>query len=174
VLARLNNRPVFVSETNAGFTIVLDAACESQDGKVLAELGASLSAQFHCPVLAILNHDDDILYFELYENGEKTDEYNSSPAYFSEDEDAGEEPIGGNAPRLAAVFGASDASRIERVLRASAEDYMFQTDRHRDLAEALGVPAFWVGVGHTYAKEGDLPPWVPAGTYVPSNEEGKL
>ena len=172
VLAHLSDRPAFVSETKAGSTIVLDAECESQDGVVLAELASSLSAHFRCPVLAMVNHDDDILYFELYENGEKTDEYNSNPAYFSDDADASEEPIGGDSSRLAAVFGASDPSRVERVLRALPEDYVFQTDRHRDLAEALGAPDFWVGVGHTYAQAGDLPPWVPKGTYVSSKQEG--
>lgn len=162
VLARLKGRPSYVSTSERSFTTVLDEACESQDGEELAALGASLSEHFKCPVLALLNHDDDILYFELYENGEKSDEYNSNPAYFGEAED--DRPSGGNAALLAAAFGASDAGLVETVLRSS--EYIFATERHKDLATALGIPAFAVGIGYTYAEAGDPPPWVPAGTYV--------
>ena len=172
VLAWFADRPAFVSKTERSYTTILDAACELQSGEELADLGMRLSAHFKCPVLAVLNHDDDILYFELYENGEKTDEYNSSPAYFSEEVDASNEPIGGNATRLAAVFEANDATSIEGILRKSGGDYVFQTDRHRDLAAALGLPAFAVGIGYTYAEAGDPPPWVPAGTYVSSRGAG--
>jgi hypothetical protein len=112
----------------------------------------------------LLNHDDDILYFELYVNGEKTDEYNSNPAYFGED--APDEPTGGNAARLAAAFGTTDVAAIESALRKP--DYIFATDRHRDLAAALGLPEFSVGIGFTYAEAGDPPPWVAEGTYIRS------
>ena len=75
VMKWLDGRSAFVSSTEKKLTTILDEACESQDGEQLAALALQLSAHFHCPVLAVLNHDDDILYFELYEDGEKTDEY---------------------------------------------------------------------------------------------------
>src|SRR5262245_39868131 len=115
VLDWLEQRPAYVSVTEAGNTVVLDAACESQDGEELAGLAARLSGEFQCPVLALLNHDDDIFYFELYEGGKKTDEYNSSPGYFEGDPKAG--PSGGDAARLARIFGVTDSARVERVLR---------------------------------------------------------
>ena len=163
VLSWLKGRPSLVSSSERSFTTVLDEACESQDGEELAALGASLSEHFKCPVLAVLNHDDDILYFELYVNGKKSDEYNSNPAYFGEEveEDA---PSGGSAALLAEAFGASDAGRVEAILRNS--EYVFAMERHRDLAAALGIPEFAVGVGYTYASAGDPPPWVAEGTYV--------
>jgi hypothetical protein len=165
VLARLKGRSSYVSTSERSFTTVLDEACESQDIEELAALGANLSEHFKCPVLAVLNHDDSILYFELYESGKKSDEYNSNPAYFGEEaEDNG--PSGGNAALLAAAFGASDTNAIEAILRGS--EYVFATERHQDLAAALGIPEFAVGIGYTYAEAGDPPPWVPEGTYVPA------
>ena len=165
VLSWLKGRSAYVSRSERSFTTVLDEACESQDSEELAALGASLSEHFKCPVLAVLNHDDDILYFELYDKGKKSDEYNSNPAYFGEEveDDA---PSGGSAALLTAAFGAADAGRIEAVLRNS--EYIFATERHKDLAAALGLPEFAVGIGFRYAAAGDPPPWVAEGTYVPA------
>jgi len=166
LLAWLADRDAFVSTTQRSLTTILDAACESQDVRELADLAKRLSAHFQCPVLAVLNHDDDILYFELYERGEKTDEYNSSPAYFSDDAGGPNEPVGGNANRLAAVFESDDAAAIEFILRKPSSDYVFQTQRHRDLAAALGLPGFSVGVGYNYAQADHATPGIPKGTYV--------
>jgi len=165
LLEWLADRSAYVSTTDRSVTTVLDEECESQDGESLASLAQQLSEHFKCAVLAVLNHDDDILYFELYENGEKTDEYNSSPAYFGEEvEDDG--PAGGNASRLAAAFGASNQESVEAVLRKS--DYVFATERHRDLFAALGLPAASVGLGFSYVEAGDLPPWAPNGYFARS------
>lgn len=165
VLEWLAGRPAYVSTTDRSVTTVLDKECESQDGESLATLAQQLSEHFGCAVLAVLNHDDDILYFELYESGEKTDEYNSSPGYFGEEvEDDG--PTGGDADRLVAAFGAGSAENVGIVLRKP--DYVFATERHRDLFAALGLPAASVGLGFNYVEAGDLPPWAPAGYFARS------
>ena len=161
VLSALRGRPALVSATIAGFTTVLDEACEIQDGISLATLAEELSSEFSCPVFAAMNHDDDVLYFELYEAGTKTDEYNSNPNYFGEAEVDG--PSGGNAQRLCETLGASDAARVEAVLRKG--DYIFATERHRDLALALGMPDFSVGVGYNYARADDFMPGTSNGAF---------
>ncbi|MGZ5640025.1 MAG: hypothetical protein ACXWIT_25535 [Burkholderiales bacterium] len=159
----LGTRPALVSKTEAGATVVLDAACEGQDGETLSELAAQISSHFRCVVLAVLNHDDDILYFELHENGEKTDEYNSNPAYF-DDHAESDAPRGGDADRLCSVFGASDdPDKVNAVLRDT--EFVFATERHDALAHALGLPLHSVGVGYSYVSEGDLPPGNPNGEY---------
>jgi hypothetical protein len=162
VLGALSGRTALVSRAQNGCVTVLDEACETQDGELLAQLARELSARFRCPVLALLNHDDDVLYFELYENGEKTDEYNSTPGYFEGAEISG--PTGGDPKRLAAAFGVSDVAAVEAALRA--DEYVFAMERHRDLAEALSLPACSVGVGYTYAEAGELPPGVPGDAYA--------
>ncbi|MBQ0944525.1 hypothetical protein KAK07_14400 [Ideonella sp. 4Y16] len=161
LLEWLHDRPAFVSKVEHGQAVVLDAECEEQDGEVLAGLASQISKQFSCPVLAVLNHDDDVLYFELYENGIKTDEYNSSPSFFDESADT-DEPLGGDAERLCSVFNATDPEKVEAALRG---DYVFAFKRHRDLALALGLPIYSVGLGYNYVSEGDLPPDAPDGEY---------
>jgi hypothetical protein len=162
VLAALKGRSALVSRSENGCVTVLDEACESQDGHALAELAQQLSSKFDCPVLAVLNHDDDVLYFELYEHGVKTDEYNSAPGYFDDSDE--NEPAGGDSSRLAAAFGASDPAKIEAALRGV--EYVFAMKRHQDLAKALGLPNCSVGIGYAYASAGDLPPGVPQDSYV--------
>jgi hypothetical protein len=161
----LHDRPAYVSKCEGGLSVVLDAECEDQDGEVLSGLASEMSAKFSCHVLAVLNHDDDVLYFELYENGNKIDEYNSSPAFFDESAES-DEPIGGNAAQLCKVFGAADPTKVEVALRG---DYVFAFERHRDLAVALGLPMYSVGIGYNYVSEGDLPPDTPDGEYKHSD-----
>lgn len=166
VLAHLDQqeRRAFVSREEGGNITVLDEATECQDPQVLGDVAQRLSAFFSCPVLAVLNHDDSFLYLELFENGEKTDQYNSNPAAFSEDDEEGfGVPQGGNGARLCAAFGAADPAAVDAVLRD--ESFMMAVERHERLAEALGLPAFSVGLGFTYAEADD---GVPENCFVPS------
>jgi hypothetical protein len=179
ILDWLQDRPAYVSSTtDNAITIVLDEASESQDPAELAGLASGLSARFNCPVLALLNHDDDVLYFELYENGKKTDQYNSTPDFMGEEPDedeAGDEaggdgrtpPSGGDATRLAAAFG-GDAAAVEAALRGTG--FVLQVERHKALATALNIPGFAIGIGYHYAAAKDYPDDVPPETYVHTGE----
>jgi hypothetical protein len=168
LIAFLNERPAFISTTSNSITTILDQACDSQDADELNALAAQLSAHFKCPVLAVLNHDDDVLYAVLYELGRKTDEYNSNPLCFDDDacDDA---PSGGDAKRLAAAFGAGDTGAVEAALRGTG--FTLATQRHQALAHALGMPEWSVGIGYNYAEAGDLPPWVSPETYQSSQSD---
>ena len=166
VLAYLGSRSALVSKTDSEFTIVLDEACESQDTDELSVLGRDLSAHFGCPVLAVLNHDSSVLFFELYEEGKKSDEYNSLPSEI--DESLGNSPMGGNAGRLAAALGASDIEKIESALRS--EEYSSADDRRVDIATALGIPPHGVAVGFYSVSEDTANPTISEGTYVSTVE----
>lgn len=153
-------RSAYVSPTLDGFTVVFDGECESQDNRVLKRLTAELTKRFGCAAIAVINHDDDILWYQLYKNGEPLDEYNSAPDYFEpEGEPSG--PSGGDAARLVQAFGvAADAKAVEQVLRTSSLDddgYTFECERHQALATLLGMPLFGVGGGFNYISEGELP-----------------
>lgn len=164
VAAALAGRSAFVTPAQGGCVVVADEECE-RSGEGLDELAAELSRVLRCPVLAVMNHDDDILQYVLCERGEVTDRYDSFPNYFDEESDEDEEddeafvPDGGDAKRLCAAFGCQDHGAVERVLRVSplAEDgYAFAVERHEALAGALGIPTFAAGFGFGYAAEGDL------------------
>jgi hypothetical protein len=73
VAAALAGRAAFVTPAHNGSVVVFDEKSESQDLGAIAEFAARLSREFDCPVLALLNHDDDILWYQLYLSGELTD-----------------------------------------------------------------------------------------------------
>jgi hypothetical protein len=147
----------YVSPTVRRVTVIGEAQCDMQKEDVLEALAAKLSKQFDCPALAVLNHDDDVLLYKLYTGGTLSDAYDSTPGYF----EGAESPVpkGGNARLLCNTFGVKqNADGVEKILRSrSGKSYVFALDRHRDLAEALGLPAFSVAFGYEYLASGELP-----------------
>jgi len=165
VVSYLNGlgRTTYVSPVEKGCVVVFDELGDTQDTDALADLTRSLSAQFHCPAWVVLNHDDDVLWYQLYQDGALKDEYNSAPDYF--DSSQGAEPGGGDAKALCAAFGAEGAEdRVEAILRD--EECFFALERHADLLQALGAPDFAVGGGYRYLEGGEIPPGLDQSTLV--------
>lgn len=159
VASELKGRSAFVSPPMNGSVVVFDEECDEQDPKVLAKLASRLSSRFSCPVLAVLNHDDDVLWFRLYKSGDLLDEYDSYPG-FSEGDDTATQPRGGDARALCDAFGSSNYAEVERVLRTTSLDedgYTFAVERHDELAQALELPSYGVGTGFNYIVEDELP-----------------
>ena len=99
-----------------GCVVVFDEQSDEQDQTVITELASRLSREFGCPVLAVLNHDDDIFWYQLYLAGELADEYDSSPGYFDPSAEPSA-PAGGDAQKLCSAFGACNVAEVESVLR---------------------------------------------------------
>jgi hypothetical protein len=76
-------RSAFVTRPQGGCVVVFEEQTDSQDANEIEEVGFMLSKQQKCPVLAILNHDDDILAYWLFDRGQLIDSYNSAPDYFA-------------------------------------------------------------------------------------------
>jgi hypothetical protein len=165
VAAALVGRSAIVTPAQNGCVVVFDEQSDDQDSAVISELASHLSRELRCPVLAVLNHDDDILWYQLYLSGELADEYDSSPGYFDPSAEPSA-PAGGDPQKLCIAFGASAVAEVEGVLRKSSYDeggYTFALDRHADLARVLGIPAFGVGAGFCYISNGELPEGVAEG-----------
>ena len=149
-----------ISPTTAGYTVVSERKCEEQDLDVLKALAVELSKRAHCPALAVLNHDDSQLTYNLCDDGNLVDAYCSCPSYFTgEGSDA---PVGGDAARLLETFDVDgDAKELERVLRASGiaddSEFALEIDRHGQIAALLRMPAYVVGFGYDYVTAGDIP-----------------
>jgi len=142
-------RTAAVSPTVSGFTIIYDEKCDSQDPHRIRELTSHLTRTLSCPALAVLNHDDDILWYQLYHNGKLVDKYNSCPDCLDAVEPPG--PAGGDADKLCALMGGADVRAVESILHTASDQenaYLFELDRHQDLAEAVGLPGFAVGLGY--------------------------
>ena len=164
----LAGRSSIVTPWQAGCTVVFDEESEEQNEEVIGELASKLSGAFHCPLLAVLNHDDDILGYQLYIDGELEDEYCSTPGYFAgmgdELENPGGDPLsiepeGGNAKKICDAFGAESIQQVETILRRRPleDGYTFAFERHQDLVEALRLPQFAVGCGFENVANDELP-----------------
>jgi hypothetical protein len=159
VAKALAGRHAIVAPAQDGCVVVFDEESDEQDQTVISDLASGLSRQFGCSVLAVLNHDDDIFWYQLYLAGELVDDYDSSPGYFDPSAEPSA-PTGGDAQKLCSAFGAGDVAEVESVLRKSTFDeggYPFAVERHSDLVHALGIPSFGVGAGFRYVANGELP-----------------
>ena len=168
VAKALAGRSCIVTPPANHTVVAFDEESQNQDQQVISALATELSQKLHCPVLAVLNHDDDILWYQLYTDGKLQDEYDSSPGYF----DPGAEPsppAGGDAAKLCSTLGSAKTEDVERVLRKSAFDddgYTFAFERHADLVNALGISAFGVGTAYASFANDELPEGLSADDVV--------
>jgi hypothetical protein len=175
VAATLAGRSSIVTPAQDGCVVVFDEESDSQNQEVISELAGRLSGAFGCPVLAVLNHDDDIFWYQLYLNGELVDQYDSSPGYFetADEEAAMAGPDGGDAKKICDAFGAISTKEVERILRKSSfEDggYTFAIERHADFVDALGIPSFSVGAGYDQITAGEPPEELSASDLVSTKD----
>lgn len=168
VAKALAGRKCIVTPPANDTVVVFDQESDNQDQKVISSLATKLSRTLRCPLLAVLNHDDDILWYQLYRDGKLEDEYDSSPGYFDESAELSG-PAGGDAAKLCAAFGSSKAEEVERVLRKSVFDddgYVFAFERHGDLVNALDISAFGVGTAYASFERDELPEGLSADDVV--------
>ena len=159
VAKALAGRNAIVTPAQDGCVVVFDEKSDDHDSAIISELASRLSRDLRCPVLAVINHDDDILLYQLYLSGEIADEYDSSPGYLDPAAEPSP-PAGGDAQKLCAAFDASGIAEVESILRKSSFEeggYTFAVERHTALARALGIPSFGVGAGFCYVSDGELP-----------------
>jgi hypothetical protein len=152
---RSATRGAYVGPTLNGLTVFFDDKADSQDETEIKNVGESISKSLNAPVLAVLNHDDDILAYWLFDTGRLLDEYNSCPGYFTDGDNA---PAGGNAEKLCAAFNSTAIKEVDAVLHN--EDYVFALERHEELSALLDLPWSYVCMGYGYIKEGTLAPGV--------------
>ncbi|HWZ63358.1 MAG TPA: hypothetical protein VNX02_10080 [Steroidobacteraceae bacterium] len=159
VIAAVSERAAYVSQTIAGCTVILDESCESQLEAEIITFAAVLSYRLHCPAFSAFVHDDDIFVYWLHRDGALLDIYNSNPGAFAPPGMTFTGPVGGNASLLASTFEVAESTSLSGALQTphGAEKYNLETNRHRDLAEALGLPAFSAGLGYSYLQRGDTP-----------------
>jgi len=104
IAAELAGRAAIVSPEKNGCVVVFDEESDDQNDEIIAEIASRLSGKLRCALLSVLNHDDDILQYKLYSDGEMVDDYDSNPSYFENAEEgdpddpeaASGEPRGGN------------------------------------------------------------------------------
>lgn len=139
---RAAGRDALVARTADG-GVVFDRECEDQDTGTLAALAEHLSDRLQARAFAVLNHDDDILWFQLYERSELIAEY------------ANRDGPGTSARAVCRAFGRM--SRLIPVWLALHRPYLFQVSRHARVVTLLGLSPFAVGTGYNYLQKGERP-----------------
>jgi hypothetical protein len=160
IVEALHGRRAIVTPKLGDYVVAFDSVCDEQKFDEIQTLTSRLSHELQCFALAVIVHDDDVLVYLLYKNGELVDLYNSSPSYFdsgSTKEPAG--PSGGNAELLCEAFEAGDPQLLETILRKdrSRKGYVFETKRFRDLVSTLCLPPFIVGTALASFDRGEYP-----------------
>ncbi len=150
---RSAKRTAFIAPTVDGLTVFYDEESDNQDDAEIKYVGETVSKDLGAAVFAVLNHDDDILAYWLFDRGELVDEYNSCPSYFEGGDDT---PAGGNAAKLCAAFGVPEKiQEVDEILHKS--NYVFAVERHMALGELLKTPFNYSCLGYRYISEGELP-----------------
>lgn len=165
----LAGRLCIVTPSMNDTVVVYDEASDDQDQRTISSLATKLSRELHCPVLAVLNHDDDILWYQLFVGGDLQDEYDSSPGYFDSAATEPSAPAGGDARKLCSFLGSPNAIEVERILRKSAFDeggYTFEFERHADLVKALGISDFGVATAYASFENDELPEGLSSGDVI--------
>jgi hypothetical protein len=160
VAKAMAGREALISREENGYVVAFDKLSDNQNQEQIASLASSLSKSLNCALLAVLDHDDDIFWYQLYEAGKLSDEYNSTPNYWGTLGPAPLPPSGGDAARLCTAFHAGVAAVVETILRRSSitkNNYVFARDRHQDLVRELGLPEFAVGGGYRGMVQGYYP-----------------
>src|SRR5262245_14091137 len=98
---RSAKRKAIVGPSLDALTVFYDEQSDTQDDSEIRAVGETTSRDLNAPVLAVLNHDDDILAYWLFDKGKLVDEYNSCPGYFGDGDDT---PSGGDAEKLCDAF----------------------------------------------------------------------
>lgn len=150
-------RVAIVSPPQVGYVVVYD---EETDGQALASIvliGSLLSQSLDGAVLGILNHDDRILRYWLFEKGAIVDAYDSRPDYFNkffldlneEDDDEMKDVDKTQVSRPEKLKDCLklnlDLVKTKKILR---NKYSSETTRHQAFAAELGLPDWSVGVGY--------------------------
>jgi WD40 repeat protein len=122
-----------------------------QDGTV----GQQLAERVGGYAIHLLVHDDDILAYWLWSDGQLLDRYHSSPGYFGEENRAGEEPLVGDPKQFAFVLDVAAQTKLAKLIDRDAKE-VFEVERLRRLARLLGIEN--VLTSYEYFKEADGSP----------------
>jgi len=160
-------RKAIVYASQNDWTTVYDEECDRFDLNALESLALTLSNELRCVAVPCFNADDDVLWFAIYRNGERLSRYASALDQF---EDGGEFPSTREfASTLSEIFDQQavvgtvrgllgrrhGAWGLLRIIKIPV-GYLFEIERHRDLAEVLGMPRAAIGLGYTYVARGEM------------------
>ena len=145
-------RNAYVSPSVADFVVVYDEEIEA-DLEELSNLSIQISEDFNCLTFAIFVYDEANFHYELYQDGDLLDEYNSSGVDLF--------PEGGDSQKLCTAFNIKQSTnRVRPILREPTNEtaYVFASTRHKRLVNELGLSEWSTDImgGYQYIAEGEI------------------
>lgn len=157
------HRYVVISPVDKGCVVAFDRESDV-NGELIVDFARILSEKIQCVAMAVMNHQDGVLLYWLFDSGKELDSYISRPDFFGGDP----MPRGGDAIALAHAWQQYDTvEQIGNILHADehqqpSKRYPSETLRHGDLADTLGISTWGVGFGYTLLAEDKFPEGFPA------------
>lgn len=152
-------RAAHITPASAGWVVVFERDSEQNPDEIV-KVGSLLSKTAAGTVLAVMNHDDDVLAYWLFEGGELRDRYDSNPRYFDTDGfdvtqavamlKAGKlpevtfEPKGGDSEALCSACECPEAAQAVDAIQRDGS-YVVAIERHKALLDALSLPQSALG-----------------------------
>jgi hypothetical protein len=126
--------------SNGTLSTVYDREAEKQETSILAALAEHLAGRLRTTAFAVLNHDDDVLWFQLYDGDRLVAEYCNQ-----------QRPVTDIAGLAESLTGGRSRLQLRYLLR---RPYLFQIDRHIALNKLFGFPEASI-LGYGYIHRGE-------------------
>lgn len=158
---RALNRESYVY-SDGSVSIVYDRETEKQDTTILAALAEHLADRLGTKAFAVLDHDDDVLWFQLYDGKDLVTEYCNQ-----------------NGPTTdirALARSLTDGRSRLRLWYILRRPYVFQVNRHIALNKLFGFPEASI-LGYEYIHRGERTDDMTGGQLVRvqvTNASGRL
>lgn len=111
-------------------------------------LSWEISKKLNCITIFSAVYDSDLLKIKAFNNGKKLFYYNSDPGL-----DSGMEsnPVIKDVEQFLKALNCPEKQlALEVILNDTSEKYIFEDERHTDIVNMLGLPAFSAGLGYNY------------------------
>jgi hypothetical protein len=146
----------YFGPTEDNWTCLVSEPLDKQDQKVIDAFGFILTGGAQRKAVAVLNHDDDILTVDVYEDGQRSGSYNSCPGYFKRDPSPEDlKPRLASPEAFARMRPLLESDQIVRALTDTATTDPW--DIHSALVSLLGLPHYSIGMGFRYVARGESP-----------------
>lgn len=101
-------------------------------------VGADIAKEFGGTAIHVLIHDDDVMAYWLWRDGQLCDSYYSKPGYFGEAQRAKEESMAGTPEQFESIIG-EKTEALKEILRRDRKVGALESERLDDFAKLLGI-----------------------------------
>ena len=145
VLLQMGITAYYVIKDRIG--VIFEEKIDEQDIEYGAGLTSVLSKKLNTTAIYTTNHDSDVLYINIYKNGQEIFSYDSAPDYF---EGGDTPPVISDIDKFLSEYENIDKQDFLNVLNS---EEVFADDLHYKIAEKLSLPVYSVGLGYNFLSE---------------------